>query len=179
MAFHLTGAGQLAFEFDADEAIELPPVDGVITGWALDDPGFTNLAEDEPAEDFLTLPAGAEVTLEVVAIDAAFSAWTPGFADRLDAPGNSWLIGVDDFDEHLIWHIDSTVLEFDDQQTEWTATFRLVSNGAGELSPSDSFTMTFAAVPEPGTLFVLGLGVIAVASRRRCARPPDAAGMRT
>lgn len=159
--------GQILVEFDANEPYELPPVSGLLNGWALDDPGFMSLAEDEPDEGIFTLEPGASIALEVVAIDAALSAWTPGFADRLDAAGETWTIGGDEFDEHPTWHIDLDDPSFDPGQTSWSVTFRLLDQGATGYTASDDIAVSFVAVPEPGALALMVLGSVAAGLRRR------------
>ena len=73
-----TAAGQLAVEFGADEPIPLPAVSGLLDGWAADEPGFANLAKDEPDEGLFALSGSSIIVLELISIDPALKFWTPG-----------------------------------------------------------------------------------------------------
>jgi hypothetical protein len=140
------GNGDLAVEADFDENFFLPAVAGLLNGWASDDPGFLALDEDEPDEDFFRLGAGANVRVEVVSVSPAFQAWTPGFADQLDAPGDLWTLGGPTFDEHPTWHIDSTSQSFNAQQMKWFFSFRLIDVGSTGYGPSPVYTVGFSNV---------------------------------
>lgn len=165
-----TDAGQLAVEFNFSELIELPEISGgLLSGWGVDDPGFFNLATDEPAENFHTLAPGANIRFEVVSFDGAFRGWTQGFAGTFDDPGEYFPLGNPDFDEHPFWQIDSSDGGFDPLQTQWQATGRLVDVGSTGYAASEPFTLTFIPVPEPSPLAVLvfaGAGIL-IRFRRR------------
>ena len=135
---------RLGAEFDADEVFELPEVDGVLVGWAGDEPGFNTLEEDEPEEGFFALAEGANVVLEVVSLSPGFKAHTPGFADILDAPGETWELGAAPFDTHPEWHIDPADPGFDDHDEVWTVTVRLLDTGSTGYAPSEPFSIQFA-----------------------------------
>lgn len=135
--------GQIEAEFDFDEIFELPEIDGVITGFALDDPGFASLDEDEPDEGIFMLDPTTEIVFELVSSDPAFKIHTPGFADILVAPGDQWLIGAPPFDEHVTWHIDTTDPSYDPGQIIYPVTFRLLDVGATGYAPSEDFTVMF------------------------------------
>lgn len=181
----VNGSGQLAMEADTDEQFFLPAASGLLNGWALDDPGFMALEEDEPAEDFYQLGAGAEVVLEVLAISPAFQAWTPGFINVLDVSGDQWSIGGNSFDEHPTWHINSDSLAFDPSQTKWSITFRLIDLGSTGYSPSEPVTAVFTNVdpdqPIPTVsewgLIIMGLllltGGVVVFGRERTTQASD------
>lgn len=164
----ITGAGQLAVEFDFNELIELPEITaGPLNGWGLDDPGFFNLPDDEPDEGFFILGAGADVRFEVISFDAALRGWTQGFAGTFDDPGEFFSLGSPDFDEHPFWQINSDDAGFNPLQTQWQATGRLVDVGLTGYAPSEAFTLTFVPVPEPSTLAILTLTGAALMLRRR------------
>lgn len=179
----VTGGGKLAIEADLDEQFFLPAVNGLLNGWALDDPGFLALEEDEPAGDFYRLGAGAEVALEVLAIAPAFQAWTPGFIDTLDVAGDQWAIGGSAFDEHPTWHINSDSGSFDPAQTKWSITFRLIDMGSTGYAASEPVTVVFTNVdpdqPIPTVsewgLIIMALllvtGGVLVFGRQRSAQP--------
>lgn len=159
-----TSAGQLRIEFDFDEPIALPPVDGLLKGWARDDPGFDHLEADEPDEDFLMLGSGAHIRFDVVSFAPAFQAWTPGFAAALRNPGDSYVFPDGELlHGHLNWHIDALDPRFEPTAGPWTASFRLIDVGTTGYSPSDVYTFMFA--PEPSAVALVALGALLV--RRR------------
>jgi hypothetical protein len=162
-----SAGGQLRVEHNGETTL-LPPVNGLINGWALDEPGFLGLSKDEPLEDFFVLEDGAQIQLEVLSFDLAFQGWTPGFASIFHLPGDVWTIGGAEFDEHPTWHINSDHPGFDPNQVEWQATFRLLDVGSTAYNPSEPITLTFTNVPEPGGLGLLGL--MAGLRRRRVRR---------
>lgn len=140
--------GTLGSEFAEGEVYPLPPVNGpLLFGCALDDPGFMSLEADEPDEGFFTLPPGAIIVFELVSIDPGLVIHTPGFADTLDTPGDTWVLGSAPFDEHPTWHIDANHPNYDFNAT-YSATFRLVDT-SGECLTSEDITVTLGCAP-PG-----------------------------
>jgi len=160
-----TEAGQLAVEFDFGESQVLPAVQGLLNGFAIDDPGFMALEMDEPEEDLFTLGEGASIVMQVVSLSPALSVWTPFFASRLDQPGETWTVGGASFDEHPTWHVDATHPLFDPLGGPWSATFRLLDLGTTGYSASADYIVTF--VPEPGMLMLLSVGAISLFRRSR------------
>ncbi|RIK67684.1 MAG: hypothetical protein DCC65_06030 [Planctomycetota bacterium] len=158
-------SGQLVIEFGG-EPVALPAISGLLSGFGLDEPGFFALEEDEPDENIFVLGPGASIVLEVLSFDPALKAWTPGFADILDQPGDTWTIGAAPFDTHPFWHIDANDPTFiaPPGQSEWNATFRLLDTGTTGYLPSEPVTVTFT--PEPGTLGLL-IAAGLVGRRRR------------
>ena len=128
---------RLGVDLDGDEVFVLPDVDGVLGGWAGDEPGFNTLEEDEPDEGFFAIAAGANVVLEIVSISPGFKAHTPGFADILDESGDTWDMGAAPFDTHPEWHIDPDDPGYDDHDEIWTVTVRLLDTGSTGYRPSD------------------------------------------
>lgn len=137
---------QLAVEFDFDDIVVLPTIDGVIEGWALDDPGFGSLEDDEPDEGFFVLDTEASVVLELVEVDPALKLWSPGFGNVLDETGDRWTIGGPDFDEHPTWHIDSADPQFDALRTLWRIRFSLLDEGATAYEPTETLTVMLSNV---------------------------------
>jgi len=160
-------AGQLKVEFDTSIAIGLPPASGLLNGWAADDPGFASLDVDEPDEDFYMLDGSADIVLEVVSASPAMKGWTPGFATALDLPGDQWAIGAAPFDTHLTWHIDQDDPAFDDLQSFWSFSFKVLDVGTTEYAESDPVVLQFERVPEPTSFAMLLVAGSALALRRR------------
>lgn len=168
-----TAAGKLAIEADLDECFQLPAIEGSsipgYAGWALDDPGFFALDEDEPAEDFFKLGVGADIRLKCIAIDPALKVRDGealGFPVKISAAGHQFTLGDHQLHVHPVWHIDSLDSSFNPLQTEWHATFTLIDVGTTGYLESDPFTMCFTNVPEPATLSVLALGALGALRRR-------------
>lgn len=136
----------LELELDAEEVFELPRVDGVLQGWALDDPGFRSLDEDEPEEGIFALQPGARILLEVVAIDAGLKVHSPGFVSVLDAPGEQWELGSAPFDTHPVWHIQAsmnTPMASGDGESLRRVTFVLRDVGVTAYGASREVTLQF------------------------------------
>lgn len=161
-----TDAAQLAFEADLDEASLLHQIDPEnplgINGYSGEMPGYEALEEDE--QDLFMLEPGADVYLEVIALDPALRLFDPhaGFAEF--GLGDTWQLGQE-FHTHPLYVLDADHPSFDPDQGEWLATFRFVDLGSTQYTPSDNFTAAFA-IPEPASLSLLLLG-LAGAFRRR------------
>jgi hypothetical protein len=171
-----TGAGQLTVEFDEfDHVVELPPVSGLLNGWAGEEPGFDHLEADEPSEDFYVLEAGVSVVFEVVSFDPAFRG--DPLTDDLHNPGDQGVLGDELFHEHIDWFIDRDDPAFDPLQTVWEAQFKLVDTGTTNYADSQTYTLKFA--PEPGTMSLLAFGGVFLFRRRpgsarvACNRAPE------
>lgn len=160
-------SGALAIEGDFDEPRELPAFSqGGINGWFGDDPGFTNLDEDEPDEGLFMLGNGADIYFELVSLDPAVKVYTPLF-DPMN-PGDAFALGGSSFDEHPFWHIDSDDAAFDPNQTVWNVSWQVVDLGSTGYADSTVFTTQLTNIPAPGALTLAGgLSVLGMARRRR------------
>ena len=170
-----TVSGQLAVVVNSPGPNELPPVSGLLNGWAADEPGLKSPDGDDPTNDFFTLGAGAIINLQLMSIDPALNVWSPGFVTRLNMPGNSLVIGGAEFDTHMTYHIDVDDPAFDPGQDVYSATFRLFDLGTTGYVPSEPFSLSFTPVPEPATIglfgvVTLGLLVNRLRSKRRARR---------
>lgn len=163
----VTQQGRLAVAFSPDEPIPLSPINGFLSGWASDEPGFFSVAAALPPLNLSPLDSAAIIEMEVVRLDPAFQAWTPGFGEVLQQPGDRWIIGAPPFDAHLFWHVDSTSMVFDPTGYIYTATFVLRDNGTTGYAASDPLTIAFTRVPEPAVLFLIGAGFIGILGARR------------
>ena len=147
--------GQLTLVYNGDQPA-LPPINGPLFGFGVDDPGFISL---ENSVVGLQPPApGANIVLQVISFDPALKAWTPGFASLLRNPGDLWDLGAVPVHEHPFWQIDSHDPNYiaPPAQTEWNATFRLLDTGTTGYPASDPLTITFT--PEPSGLSFLLMG---------------------
>lgn len=163
------GSGQLAAIASSDP-FDLPPVDPGnplgLHGWSEGEPGF---AEVDPAElppDVSVLGAGANIAVQVVALDPALAILDPGAGLTPLAPGQNFVLGGPGFDTHPVWLIDSDSPGFNPAQTLWTGTFRLVDLGSTNYAASANFDLTFRPTPEPATAAILAVGLLAALRRR-------------
>ncbi|HNQ21817.1 MAG TPA: hypothetical protein PKK06_01860 [Phycisphaerae bacterium] len=123
----------------------LPPVSGLLHGWADDDPGFDALQTPEPQNNVYPLQAGCAIRLEVVACDPAFRAIDAAY-QILDEPGESTYLGGSSLHVHLTWHVNSDDPLYDPTQCVWQATFILRDTGSTHYTPSAPFTFSFTNV---------------------------------
>jgi hypothetical protein len=142
-----TGGGQLKIGglVPEDNILVLPPVSGIFNGWSDVEPGFDHLLIDEPQNDFLTLQSGVQVRIEVVQVDAAFAAISPGFT-IIDDPGERFILGNQSLHIHPNWLINSDHPDFDPLKTLWRGTFKLVDTGSTGYAASAPFTFHFANI---------------------------------
>ena len=166
-----SGSGRLLFEANLNEIRPLEAVNGLLKGWAGDEPGFEALMEDEPDEGFYRLAPGARIWLEAISLDPALKAHNPlNPLLVVDSPGDQLFLGDHELHEHVIWHVDSLDAGHNPLQTVWYGTFKLVDKGTTAYADSDPFTLGFTNVPEPGTLGLMFLGSWAAFRRRRAVR---------
>lgn len=160
-----SAAGQLKmFSFDVGQIVHLPPVSGLLNGWADNDPGFDHLAANEPGNDLFTLAPGAQIRVRATAIDAALKIWAPNLGSVIDAPGEFLSLGPFNLHEHLTWHIDSNAPGFLPGQTTWQVTLQLEDTGTTGYTASAPFIMTFSNQPAPvPTMSEVGMGVLCLA----------------
>jgi hypothetical protein len=123
----------------------LTPVDGLLKGWADDDPGFDHLVNPQPENNVFPLASGAQIWLEVVAIDPAFRLIDQGF-QVLDEPGEDTLLGDHTLHIHNTWHINNQDPEFDPDQCVWHGTFLLRDDGSTGYATSAPLTFSFTNV---------------------------------
>lgn len=127
---------------DVNELIFLLPVSGLIEGWSNNDPGFDRLVTSQPANNFLTLGSGAEISLKLVDLDPAFRVIDTSFF-VLEQPGDETYLGDHQLHTHLIWHVNADDPVFDPLQCLWEATFVLLDDGFTGYRNSDPFTLQF------------------------------------
>ena len=164
-------SSQLLIEADLDEIRPLEAVNGLLKGWAGEEPGFEALMEDEPDEGFYRLAPGAQIWLEAISLDPALKVHNPlNPLLVIDSPGDQLFLGDHELHDHVIWHVDSLDAGFNPLQTVWYGTFKLVDKGTTAYADSDPFTLGFTNVPEPGTLGLLFLGSWAAFRRRKTVR---------
>ncbi|MCG3131577.1 MAG: hypothetical protein FLDDKLPJ_02381 [Phycisphaerae bacterium] len=125
--------------------VYLPPSDGILHGWADNNPGFDRVITDDPDRDLFRMRSGANVFLVIEAIDPAFRVIDGSF-NVFDEPGEAARLGNENLHTHLIWHIDDRDADFDPAQCLWDATFFLHDDN-GRHGDSASFTMSFTNVP--------------------------------
>lgn len=177
-----TSAGKLRVVGWSGDPVLLPPVNGLLVGWADNDPGFDRIDVDVPEEDVFRLQTGTQIRLEAEMVSGAFKVWAANLASQIDSAGQSLPLGDHNLHTHLVWHIDSTDPLFQSGQSVWTATFRLIDTGTTQYTPSDPFEMTFtnvsAAVPAMSSwgvciliLLVLSGGTIVLQPRAGRAAP--------
>jgi len=124
---------------------QLYPVSGLLRGWTDADPGYDHFTVADPHNDVFPLESGAQVWLEVVAIDAAFRLIDSAF-NILAAPGQSTYLGGFNLHVHNTWHIDSTSPAFDPEQCVWRVTVFLRDDGSTGYASSVPMTFAFTNV---------------------------------
>ena len=139
-----TQAGELVLTgFDYQhELVPLPPVSGLLNGWADNEPGFDRVILADPAQDLYTLEAGAQIWLRVLEVDPAFRVIDASF-NILDSPGEQTLLGGANLHTHVTWHINSNSPTFNGEQCIWRATFQLLDFGSTGYEPSTPFLILF------------------------------------
>jgi hypothetical protein len=161
-------SGKLGIEYDFDEAIELPPTSGLLSGWAGDDPGLFGLEENE--DDFFMLSQDARIAMEIVSIDAGLRFWDVGFVEK--TAGDLVTLTTFEADENLwethyhpgAWHLDPDAGADPGAGSTYSLSFRLIDQGTSAYAPSDLYALTF--VPEPTSAVLLAAGVVALLRRR-------------
>lgn len=163
---------QIRVEFDPDVfPWVLPPSeDPLLPGFALDDPGFVSLDEDEAEPGvFEPLNPAAVIRLRVLGVSSPeFKVWDPlgPGEDGFQIIGNRlWQLGSPHFDTHCWWHIDTSEAGYDAGHAPWSVTFQLL-DAAGVHLPSEPVTATF--VPEPAVSAAL-LALLPARPRRMAA----------
>jgi hypothetical protein len=161
---NVSGPFDLIIEFghdneEFDEEHILPPVSGPLNGWAGDAPGFD--VRDEIEEDMYPLQAGANIDMELTAIDAGLRIFTPGFTQELFV-GNTFNLGDHQAHEHVEFFIDADQ-GADPTSQFYAVSFKLLDTGTTAYGASPVYTLKF--VPEPGSLLLL-LGAVAALRRR-------------
>jgi hypothetical protein len=161
---------------------QLYPVSGLLRGWTDADPGYDHFTSADPNSDILPLQSGAQVWLQVVAIDAAFRLIDSAF-NILDTAGQSTYLGGFNLHVHNTWHINSSDPAFDPQQCVWRITVYL--HDAGTTGYADSAPMTFAftnvavrPVTQPATDDFDGSGGVGPADWRAAAECFSGPGLR-
>lgn len=126
----------------AEEVFGLPCVEGLLQGWALDDPGFDHVDLPDIDGNLYPLASGAQIRLVCISIDPALRVLSPSFS-IINAPGQSLLLGGSALHIHLTWHINSADPLFVPTQTDWFGAFKLIDTGSTGYAESAPFTMRF------------------------------------
>lgn len=173
------GMGNLAYEGgELDEPISnfIENGPGLFNGYFSNEPGFTNLDEDELDEGLFIVPDGTVIGFRLLSVDPAFAVYNPSFDTRLNN-GDSFILGtvlrnpdgsiISGFDDHPWWTVETDSPDFDANILSYNMSFELFDARAdgNALASTGPINVTFSRVPAPATLSVLGLA--AFARRRR------------
>lgn len=126
--------------------VVLPPTTpgGFFNGWSSDSPGFDRVTVSNPAGDSYPLETGANIWLDVIAIDAGLEIVDTPSYNIYDTPGETLRLGSEQLHKHVIWLLDADLEGFDPAQCVWSLTFRLRDTGATAYAPSPEYTVRFA-----------------------------------
>lgn len=135
----------------------------ILGGFSASEPGFDHLTSDEPAESFYSLEAGADIYLEILAIDTGLVLRDDDTAVIIgSAPGNLIPLGDEELHSHFVFHILPGASLGDIFEME----ARLVDQGSTGYGNSETIHFEVEAVPEPASLALLALGGLALIHRR-------------
>ena len=149
--------------FVLDEHLEVPvPLDVSafpgIPGFAADEPGLVALEESIDGAD--PINPLSEIELIFLGGDPEIQMWGEGADDPL-APGETLYLGLAPFHVHAIWNIHNGQLG---GVYELNFQFR---DRSGIAMTSEPVSLSFTAVPEPGSLLMLAGAATMMLRRRR------------
>ncbi|MFO0838094.1 MAG: hypothetical protein U1D55_06160 [Phycisphaerae bacterium] len=163
-----SSAGVLIGEADSVSLFPLDPIPPGnpfgFQGFSRADPGFKALDLDEPAADFFTLQAGADIRVRVDGLDPALK-MLDGASFAPIPVGGTFALGGPGFDTHPVWFIDTADPAYDPYRAAFTVTMHLEDTGTTAYAPSSSFSLNL--IPEPSSGL---LAIVALLARRRIPR---------
>lgn len=131
--------------------LSLIPPGGFIEGYSASIPGFSLVLSSVPEVDCYPLAAGADVWLELVAIDSPLLVIeTPSYLiiNEQDPP-EMQIGGEATAHVHPLWLLDTLDPAFDPVQCTWEASFVLRDKGNTGYADSDLLTFRFSAGEVP------------------------------
>jgi hypothetical protein len=154
-----SSAGQLVvntadgIQNNTSTVLNLIPPGGFIEGYSASIPGFSLVLNSEPEVDCYPLATGADVWLELVAIDSPLLVIeTPSYLiiNEQDPPVMQ-IGGEATAHVHPLWLLDTLDPAFDSMQCVWEASFVLRDNGSTGYADSEMLTFRFSAGQVPCT----------------------------
>lgn len=127
--------------------ILLPPISGLVNGWASTSPGYDHLVDADPVTDIYPLEDGAYIWLEVVDVDPAYRE-TLLPSTTIDEPGERFVLGGPNLHEHPRHLVNSNYVPLPENKCVWYARFKLVDTGTTAYADSREFTFRFAIEPD-------------------------------
>jgi hypothetical protein len=140
-----TAAGQIKAQPGFTPPLVLPvSVFPGISGYATGLVGFHSIVADEPENDLFLLSPASNFQFILVAKDPGIEVWKDNGSAFMQ-PGDAFFIGPAPFDTHPIFNITTGT-----PGSEYALTLKLHDTTAA-YQDSDSFTLNFTPIPEPGT----------------------------
>ncbi len=134
----------------------------ILGGFSASEPGFDHLHNDEPAESFYALEAGASISARILQISPGLVLRDPNTSSIIgDEVGDVFLIGDEELHTHFIFHAFGASLG-----DEFGLEIELIDTGSTGYGNSEPIHFHVEAVPEPASLALLALGGLALIRRR-------------